>query len=178
MATPAQIEANRRNARKSTGPKTAAGKAASSRNALTHGLTAAIADEEVRAYYEIIRETVPLEGEGSDAACAELRALDLATAEARLARARRAEVRALSEGDSAARLLPEIDRVDDCVAEDAAMWKEFTVRDLLQAARLKLKLSRGGNRFAASTYRRQSRYLKEAERQQAAALRSFLQDGT
>jgi hypothetical protein len=49
MATPAQIEANRRNARKSTGPKTAAGKAASSRNALTHGLTASIADVEVRA---------------------------------------------------------------------------------------------------------------------------------
>ena len=56
MATPAQIEANRRNARKSTGPKTAAGKAASSRNALTHGMTASIADADVRAFYEIIRE--------------------------------------------------------------------------------------------------------------------------
>jgi hypothetical protein len=177
MATPAQIEANRRNARKSTGPKTAAGKAASSRNALTHGLTASIADAEVRAYYEIIRETVPLEGRGIDAARAELRALELATAEARPARARRAEVNTLSEGDSAARLLPGIESVDDCVAEDAALWKEFTVRDLLQAAKLKLRLSRGGQRFAANIYRRQSRYLKEAERQHAAALRSFLRDG-
>jgi hypothetical protein len=177
MATPAQIEANRRNARKSTGPKTAAGKAASSRNAVTHGMTASIADAEVRAYYEIIREMVPLDGEGADAARAEARALELATAEARLARARRAEVRALSEGDSAARLLPEIDSVDDWVAEDAALWKEFTLRDLHHAAKLKLRLSRAGKRFAARTYHRQSRYLTEAERQHAAALRSFLQDG-
>ena len=41
MATQRQIEANRRNARKSTGPKTEAGKAASAANALSHGLTAA-----------------------------------------------------------------------------------------------------------------------------------------
>jgi len=40
MATPAQIEANRRNAQKSTGPKTAAGKARSRLNALKHGLRA------------------------------------------------------------------------------------------------------------------------------------------
>ena len=41
MATQRQIEANRRNARSSTGPRTEAGKAASSANALSHGLTAA-----------------------------------------------------------------------------------------------------------------------------------------
>ncbi|MDE0392366.1 MAG: hypothetical protein OXI57_09880 [Rhodospirillales bacterium] len=40
MATQRQIEANRENARKSTGPRTEAGKAASSANALSHGLTA------------------------------------------------------------------------------------------------------------------------------------------
>ena len=40
MATKRQTKANRRNAQKSTGPKTEAGKAASSRNALGHGLTA------------------------------------------------------------------------------------------------------------------------------------------
>lgn len=39
MTSNLQIEANRRNAALSTGPATAAGKAASSRNALTHGLT-------------------------------------------------------------------------------------------------------------------------------------------
>jgi hypothetical protein len=39
MATDKQIQANRRNARRSTGPRTAAGKSISSRNAFRHGLT-------------------------------------------------------------------------------------------------------------------------------------------
>ena len=39
MATERQIAANRKNAQKSTGPRTAAGKAASSQNALKHGLS-------------------------------------------------------------------------------------------------------------------------------------------
>lgn len=38
MATPKQIAANRRNAKKSTGPKTGQGKATSSRNAMKHGI--------------------------------------------------------------------------------------------------------------------------------------------
>jgi hypothetical protein len=41
MTSYRQIEANRRNARKSTGPQTEAGKRSSRRNAVRHGLTAA-----------------------------------------------------------------------------------------------------------------------------------------
>src|SRR5262249_21526677 len=40
LTSPAKIEANRRNGRKSRGPRTAAGKLRSSRNALRHGLAA------------------------------------------------------------------------------------------------------------------------------------------
>jgi hypothetical protein len=39
MASEKQIAANRRNAQRSTGPRTAAGKSISSRNALRHGLS-------------------------------------------------------------------------------------------------------------------------------------------
>jgi hypothetical protein len=53
MASPAQIEANRQNAQKSTGPKSPEGKAAVAQNAVRHGLTAAaplIAGEDPAAY--------------------------------------------------------------------------------------------------------------------------------
>src|SRR5579863_5928192 len=40
MTTPEQIAANRRNAARSTGPKSAEGRAASAQNALRHGLRA------------------------------------------------------------------------------------------------------------------------------------------
>lgn len=43
MTSLAKVEANRRNAQRSTGPKTSAGKNRSSKNALRHGLTAEIA---------------------------------------------------------------------------------------------------------------------------------------
>ena len=60
MTTQKQIEANRRNAQSSTGPKTEAGKAVSSANAISHGLTAAgdvlLQDESVDAFEELQRD--------------------------------------------------------------------------------------------------------------------------
>ena len=54
MATEAQIEANRENAKKSTGPRTAAGKARVRRNASRHGLcnTIAVMSDENRKKFE------------------------------------------------------------------------------------------------------------------------------
>jgi hypothetical protein len=58
MSTQKQIEANRLNALKSTGPKSDEGKAKSSMNALRHGLTAeqAVLPHENEEEYEKIRE--------------------------------------------------------------------------------------------------------------------------
>jgi len=58
MATKAQIDANRQNSKKSTGPKTAAGKAAVSQNAVKHGLFAheAVIHGESQADFDLHRE--------------------------------------------------------------------------------------------------------------------------
>ena len=58
MASKRQLEANRANARRSTGPRTPQGKASSSKNALSHGLAARLelmADEDP-AEYDALRE--------------------------------------------------------------------------------------------------------------------------
>ena len=56
MASRKQIQANRKNAQKSTGPNTSGGKANSSRNALKHGVLSqrAVADHEDKEAYEAL----------------------------------------------------------------------------------------------------------------------------
>ncbi len=58
MSTEAQIRANRRNAQKSTGPRTSQGKAAISQNAVQHGLSArqTIISSESQADFDLYRE--------------------------------------------------------------------------------------------------------------------------
>ena len=58
MATELQLAANRLNALKSTGPRTLSGKAVSSRNAVTHGLTAeqSLLPGETREEFQAVRQ--------------------------------------------------------------------------------------------------------------------------
>ncbi len=58
MATRAQIAANRKNAKKSTGPKTAQGKAAASKNAVKHGFFARddVVRDEKQEDFDLYRE--------------------------------------------------------------------------------------------------------------------------
>ena len=60
MATEAQTHANRRNSQKSTGPKTAEGKAIVAKNAVKHGLFAheAVITGENQEDYELLREEI------------------------------------------------------------------------------------------------------------------------
>lgn len=99
MATQRQIEANRRNAKKSTGPKSAAGKMRAGRNARKHGLTAKPVFEPVGE--EVIRRLEVISGNGKIYGWPMLlqktnrRALELAVAELWLEAARLAETRAI-----------------------------------------------------------------------------------
>src|SRR6516162_8463080 len=98
MASERQIAANRRNARKSTGPRSGAGRKRASRNAYRHGLTLSIISTAASAkqLHKLVRK---IAGNTDDAITLE-RAREIAQAELDLARVRRAKV-ALIERASA-----------------------------------------------------------------------------
>jgi hypothetical protein len=90
MASKRQIAANRRNARKSTGPRSRAAKQRVSRNAFRHGLTLSVySSEGVREQIEdMLRQIV---GNTDDAVCRQL-ARTVAEAHFDLARVRQTKV--------------------------------------------------------------------------------------
>jgi hypothetical protein len=70
MATERQIEANRRNATKSTGPKSASGKKRSSQNAYLHGLSLRISSVDLEERIETLAQKIA--GDAHDASASEL----------------------------------------------------------------------------------------------------------
>jgi hypothetical protein len=79
MATSRQIEANRRNASKSTGPRTAVGKARSSRNALRYGPLPTLRPEDKPAIDAMARQLVEATGGNTEDAATVAEARILAT---------------------------------------------------------------------------------------------------
>jgi hypothetical protein len=98
MASERQIAANRRNARKSTGPRSTAGKKRAGRNAYRHGLSVSMSSNAAFAK-ELDRLVREIAGDTKNAIVLE-RARAVAEAELDLARVRRAKV-ALIERASA-----------------------------------------------------------------------------
>jgi hypothetical protein len=113
MASDRKIAANRRNSRRSSGPRTVAGKLTVSRNALRHGLAAAtLRDAGIAA--EVDRLATAIAGENADAAQGE-QALIIAESELSLPRVRAVRTNILeqmrategsSRGDRANAVLP------------------------------------------------------------------------
>ena len=104
MASERQIAANRRNARKSTGPRSTAGKNRASRNAYRHGLTVNITSTAALTAQldKRVRESA---GDSGDAILLE-RARAVAQAELELARVRRAKVALIERASTFGELDP------------------------------------------------------------------------
>ena len=100
MATEKQIRANRENAKKSTGPRTAAGRARSSRNALRHGLSLPVTlDAETSAKSDRIRQILVAE---EDDEAKRMAALEFTQAQLDLLRIRAVRGKAMESIDEAA----------------------------------------------------------------------------
>src|SRR4249920_3530405 len=89
MASEKQIAANRRNARKSTGPRTSPGKSRSSRNAYRHGLSRPVLGAEFSPAVELLARRLTCSASDPMTLAS---ARDAAEAMLELARVRRAKV--------------------------------------------------------------------------------------
>jgi len=97
MATEKQILANRRNAQKSTGPQTAAGRLKSSRNAFRHGLSSPLRlDTATSAKIEAIAQVVTRDQADEEHLSA---ATELAEAQLQLSRIRRVRAELMATFD-------------------------------------------------------------------------------
>jgi hypothetical protein len=104
MASERQIAANRRNARKSTGPRSGAGRKRASRNAYRHGLTLNITSTAAFAK-QLNKLARKIAGDTKDAITLE-RARAVAHAELDLARVRRAKVALIERASASGELDP------------------------------------------------------------------------
>jgi hypothetical protein len=120
MASERQIAANRRSARKSTGPRSGAGRKRASRNAYRHGLTLSISSTAAFAK-QLDRLARKIAGDTEDEIVLE-RARAVAQAELELARARRAKI-ALIERASA---FGELDRRSSPPPESSGTLMRFS----------------------------------------------------
>ena len=117
MTSEAKIAANRRNAQRSTGPRTASGKSRVRRNALKHGLAALVVrDPAVTAEVEQLAAAIGTDGARRSAPL-------IAECEVALKKVRVARLDIMAEmslvpptrGVKADQLIPEVDRLQHCL---------------------------------------------------------------
>jgi hypothetical protein len=173
MATAAQIAANRRNALKSTGPKTGQGKRASARNAVKYGVYGEISDAELRPIVEPLEAECGLLGLNGSDDTALGRAARLAVAEVRLARARQQERAQLVRGDDYLRLEQEFDLVCEMLIEDDLDLMRLSESERNQGYKLLERIAQIGPKSAARAYRRMRKNLAATEAAHERALRDF-----
>lgn len=173
MTSQAKIEANRRNAMKSTGPKSVSGKQISAMNSRKHGMTTQPDPKLVLAYFRAILSDESADPHKATDDPRAHRALELPSAEARLDCARRLEASFLSRVDGYFEsLLEEVGYYD--FASDGY---NFNSVPLLQRFRSIMAMSRR-YRSAQQNEKRQyalrHRYITEAENAYNAALSAWI----
>lgn len=167
MTTEAQLQANRRNAKRSTGPNTRGGKEASSKNARKHGLTAVPKFGPILNWYRVILNDDTVFPEPFEQNNRLRAAYSLAEAEARLEQVRRVE----------ADLLMELHAPDTSESQDFNFPIEVLKQldpDTRSMLRVVGRLRKGITSDREKQSRVLARYRREAEAARRAALRRWI----
>ena len=182
MTSERQKRANAVNAAKSTGPRTAKGRARSAGNARKHGLNSAPPWDEVSPYLTLITGSAQIDPLTLDARSRAAR--DLAEAEARLARCLVAERRhVVHMAEMAAQQPPSVatKTAKDAKETEGSIalteWQRAKFSGLEPSKVKKVRPPPDPNRPAAlrQTLKTLMRYRKEAEAQKRKALRRWLE---
>ena len=172
MASSAQTRANRRNAEKSTGPKTAGGRLASSKNSKRHGITGKAKESDIYA----AAASLGLGGDGGD-----LQSLKLAAAQLRINQINAERDRSylslydwlFGEEPShfEARLLRDIsETIEGFKLEKGYLFSREHFRDEAFMLRMAARLSTSA---FLNLFRLSDRYLDEAQSKRRSAIRGL-----
>lgn len=171
MTSDRKADANRRNALRSTGPRTQTGKRRVSRNSTKHGLTGALPMEEVLAWYRVFMGDENARIKPFDQDRRARAALNLAEAQVQLQRVRRAEAKLMHE------LMLEADPVSVPDAEeDLEKSLEERVAEFLDQRRSAADASAvggAGRLDAVGQLKKLLRYRNEAESRRRRALHEW-----
>ena len=181
MTSGRQLAANRANARRSTGPKTAAGKVRSAGNARRHGLTAPLEVGALRAWYRLILADPSASPDPLERDPCRRAARDLAEAEAQLQRVRLAEEQYFRnpEGDLSQAELELVETRDLLLGavEDVGwdkQWERLMERTSKMIMRETVRRQKSQERLGRTL----ARYRGEAEARRRAALRRWIEEIT
>jgi hypothetical protein len=183
MTTKKQEAANKANAQKSSGPKSAAGKIKAAKNAVKHGVTGRPDWTRVTTFYKIIVEDSNARPNPSATDEWTRTALELAEAEASLQRAAQAERDYIFDGSAKMlrkkgtsqefmEVIAELD-LDDVDTIDFLMTR-MTDPELVEGLKILKKVSPNRPAERRATLRRLARYRREAEARRRRALRAWI----
>jgi hypothetical protein len=170
VTSPAQIKANRGNARRSTGPRTPLGRQTLSQNARRHGLTAAPSPDAILVHLRALTGDPSATPEACLATPAGTTALALATAAARLDQAR-AHAATVAARRPMQALREEVGMVTDTLLDPEL---RFDLEAQVSGQRLLLRLTNFAARNDERSLRSARRHLAEAHAARRKALLNYV----
>lgn len=181
MTSDRRVEANRKNATKSTGPRSADGKRRVSQNARRHGLTTPPDEEAILSWIDIILDDPALARHDLTREGMSLVA-SLADAEARLDRVRETEFRFLEDCQALDRSGRHLERIDEIEIHRRTLkrgpplnYKGERFAGLMEVDKEWIEFSeRILRKTYASELRRLLRYRREAECRRERALKAWI----
>ena len=170
MTTTAQIMANRRNAMRSSGPRTALGRKTSSKNARRHGVKAAPPPDAILVHLRAILDDCEATPETALRTPAGTAALALAISEAKLDMAKAYAMEAAIRQPKQ-ELRTEIEMLQDLLQEPE---HKYDMKTQIVGQKLMIELTNSAEQVDNRALRSAQRYLREAEAARSTALKKFL----